>query len=175
MKALPSNILANHPSYRKILNEYKIQLERDGKVNNKKFWENIILPEIPTYALQTWYSFLNRYKTATGIQEAEVISTPTSNSEMRSVATEEFKVALLSNKDATSKGIAHALNIGADRLQQIMENPQLMTAKEAMDVFFKAMKAQDSRIHAIGKVREDNREEEKLTRAFSDDAYEGNG
>ena len=39
------------------------------------------------------------------------------------------------------------------------------------DSLFKAMKAQDSRIHAIGKVREDGREEEKLNRAFEDAAY----
>ena len=38
------------------------------------------------------------------------------------------------------------------------------------DSLFKAMKAQDSRIHAIGKVRDDGREEEKLNRAFEDAA-----
>jgi hypothetical protein len=34
------------------------------------------------------------------------------------------------------------------------------------------MKAQDSRIHALGKVREDKREQDKFDRAFSGAAYE---
>ncbi len=169
MKALSTNILVNHPSYRKVLAEYSRLLEQDGKVNNKKFWETIIVPEIPGYALQTWYSFLKRFQTTNGILEAEVSEVgPTL---IKDVATADTTKVMLSNKDATSKAIAMALNIGMDRLQSLMENPNLMTAKEAIDLVFKAMKAQDSRIHAIGKVREDNREEEKLTRAFDDASY----
>lgn len=162
------NKLVNHPSYAKILHQYNERLGTDGKVNDKKFYEEVILKEIPDYHLQSWYQFLKRFKTEHGIIEAQ----PTKNI-AQSKQESEVNVAttMLSNKDATSKGIALALNIAVDRLQQIMENPQLMTPKEAIDLLFKAMKSQDSRIHAIGKVREDNREEEKLSRAFSDNAY----
>lgn len=34
------------------------------------------------------------------------------------------------------------------------------------------MKAQDSRIHALGKVREDSREQVKFERAFNNAAFE---
>lgn len=166
MKVLSTNILANHPSFKKIIATYNNILKDEGKVNNKWFYETVILKEIPDYKMSNWYKFLNRFKTEAGIVPISP-AVPIINDE----ETKELATTMLDNKTATSKGIALALNIATERLQQIMENPQLMTAKEAIDLLFKAMKAQDSRIHAIGKVREDNREEEKLSRAFSDNAY----
>ncbi len=73
---------------------------------------------------------------------------------------------LLSNEMATQLGIQRALNIGASRLKEILENPQLMTAKDAIELLFKAMKAQDSRIHAASKIREDNRQQTMFEQAF---------
>lgn len=171
MRALATNKLATSPAYPKILQQYNERLQRDGKVNNKKFFEEVIKPEIPSYSLQSWYFFLKRFKMQTGLVAAEVV--PSHGGTLADAAESEGAVSrtLLSNQEATAQAIQRALNIGNDRLAQIMENPQLMTAKEAIDLIFKAMKAQDSRIHAIGKVREDNREQERFDRAFSGAAY----
>lgn len=174
MKALATNKLANSPAYPKILNKYNEILQQEGKVNNKKFYEQYILPEIPSYHLQSWYAFLKRFKLEAGLVVAEVLPAdvgPHAANE-KAPAVEALRTTLLTNSEATSKGIQMALNIATDRLQQIMENPQLMTAKEAIDLLFKAMKAQDSRIHAVGKIREDNREQEKMDRAFAGAQYE---
>lgn len=170
MKALSTNILVNHPSYRKILDAYNTALKTQGKVNDKKFWSEVIVPEIPDYALQTWYSFLKRFKTANGITEAEV--TPGVGVKSLNVISEnELAQTMLSNKEATAALIQAALNISAAAARRILENPHLLSDKEKVELGLKTMKAQDSRIHAIGKVREDNREEQKLERAFSDEAY----
>lgn len=173
MKALSTNILVNHPAYPKILDAYNTLWTTQGKVNDKKFYEEVILREIPTYKLQTWYSFLERFKTAYGISKAEI--TENGPASVDRMAETGVAKAILTVKEAETRGIAAALNIASDRLEEILKDPTKMTAKDAIDLLFKAMKARDSRIHAIGKVREDNREEEKLNRAFSDSAYEQNG
>ena len=169
MKAAVTNRLVNSPCYAKILTLYNEHLQRDGKVNNKQFYEKYVLPELPGYHLQSWYMFLKRFKTEAGIIAAQVHTGGIQDIDAE-VSTNLTKT-MLSNQEATAKSLSLALNIGMDRLQAILENPQMMTAKEAVDLVFKAMKAQDSRIHAIGKVREDNREEEKMDRAFADGAY----
>jgi hypothetical protein len=138
-------------------------------VNNKRFYEEVILKEIPTYNIQSWYYFLKRFRVANGIEA--VTNLPSLTPEEKTVAEQTVGETMLNNKEATASAISKALNIGNTRLKEIIENPQLMSAKDAIDLVFKAMKAQDSRIHAIGKVHEDNREEFKLEKAFADQAY----
>lgn len=169
MKALKTNTLVNHPAYTKIITQYAEWLERDGKVNDKKFYEEVVRKEIPSYKMGAWYFFLKRFKTSAGIEKAEIEVIP-SNIPLEAV--NRAKGALLSNNAATQKLIQTALNISAERAQMILENPQLLSPKEALEIGLKAMKAQDSRIHAVGKIREDNREQEKFDRTFSDAMYE---
>ena len=172
MRALKTNKLVSHPAYAKIINQYNERLIIDFRVNSKKFYENVILPEIPTYKLQSWYKFLKRFKTTAGLISVQVINggpNTIKNSEENDLLNN-----LASNQVATELGIRRALNIGADRLKEILANPQLMTAKDAVELLFKAMRAQDSRINAISKVRKDTREEERFQRAFDEAAYGGN-
>ena len=179
LKALSTNTLVNHPSYGKILHAYNLELQEKGKINNLDFYRRIILPEIPNYNKQSWYFFLQRYKIESGLlavttkaDEAKSIVESNIKRSPEVMQTEgELVKTMIGNKEATAAGISKALNIANSRLSSILANPELMTAKEAVNLLFLAMKAQDSRIHAIGKVREDNREEEKLNRAFSDASY----
>ncbi len=168
MKALPNNILVNHPAYPKILDAYNTILKADGRVNNKKFWSEVILPEIPTYALQTWYSFLHRFKTQYGIAKAEVTFNGPYNAPRETIAEEEkgISTTLLSNQAATVALVSSVLNISALAAKKLIEHPELMSEKDKIELGFKVMKAQDSRIHAVGKIREDSREQEKFDRAF---------
>jgi len=156
------------------MREYNDRHARDGSVNAKKFYEEIIAPVMPEYKMGAWYNFLARFKTAAGlvIQQAKIIEAHDANPGI-SAKVEENKLstALLSNEAATQLGIKTALNIGAKSLQDLMENLHLTPPKDRVDILFKAMKAQDSRIHAIGKIREDNREEEKFNRAFDGANY----
>lgn len=169
MKALPRNILANHPAYAKILHQYNELLVKKGKVNNKLFYEEVILPEIPHYSLQSWYQFLKRFKTQAGLIAAEVVDT--SPAEIKLDGEGKVVASLLSNGQATISLLQSALNISAQAAKDILENPHLLSAKERMEIGLKAMKAQDSRMHAVGKLREDNREQERFDRAFNDASY----
>jgi len=174
LKALKTNRLVHSPQYGKILLQYNEVLKRDGKVNNKRFWEDVVRKELPNYSMESWYYFLKRFRTEAGIVAVEQVVTAPKPLQggLSAGAAEEVEKTLMSNQLATTTAISRALNIGAARLKDMMDNPQLMSSKDAIDLVFKAMKAQDSRIHAIGKVREDGREEEKLNRAFSEGAYQ---
>lgn len=170
LRARPTNRLVTSPAYEKILHAYNDELQAKGKVNNKKFYEEVISKEIPNYSLQAWYQFLVRFKTEHGLIAAEVVQVVPTTEIGPLPPDQQLVKTLQSNQAATAAFIQTALNIGADRAKQILEHPELMTAKEAMDFALKAMKAQDSRMHAIGKIREDNREQEKFDRTFSDAA-----
>lgn len=171
MKALSTNILANHPAAKKILEQYNTMLQEKGKVNNKKFYEEVIKPEIPGYSMGSWYFFLKRFKIQSGILPVETVA-PGVGLNTNRPEVEKIGATMLSNQEATNRLLQAALNISAERARMILANPALMSAKDAIELGLKAMKAQDSRIHAIGKVHEDGREQEKFDRAFNGGAYE---
>lgn len=165
MRALATNKLASSPYYQKILHLYNEEYIRTGgKMNNLKFYREVILPILPNYHAQSWYQFLRRFKTTAGLVAVRVV-----NGGPRPLAGIEENVLqdnLLSNEVATQLGIQRALNIGAGRLKEILDNPQLMTAKDAIELLFKAMRAQDSRIQAVSKIREDTRKQTAFEQAF---------
>jgi len=173
MKTLSTNKLASHAAYAKIMHQYNECLIRDNRVNSKKFYETVILPEIPGYALQSWYKFLRRFKTTAGLVTVQVVNGGPNT--IKNSGENDLINNLANNQVATQLGIQRALNIGADRLKEILANPQLMTAKDAVELLFKAMRAQDSRINAISKIHKDTREEEKFQRVFDEAAYGYNG
>lgn len=174
LKTLSTNRLTNSPAFQKILLQYNELLKKDGKVNDMQFWKDVVSKELPNYKVGAWYFFLKRFKTENGILPNEIktfAEVAKGENEVENL-TGETKTIVLSNQDATAKGIAAALNMSSTRLSDLMNSPEKMTLKEAADLLFKAMKAQDSRIHAIGKIKEDSREEEKLDRIFNNADYE---
>ncbi len=171
-RVIRTNRLVHSVHYAAILQEYNLRLVRDGKVNDKKFFEEVVSTLLPGYSLMTWYQFLRKFKSPSGgITEAKSVAVAENTTAVAKVEEEKLKTTILSNQDATAKLLSLALNISADRLNQLLQNPQLMSAKDAIEIGLKAMKAQDSRMHAIGKVREDSREQEKFDRAFNGAAY----
>jgi hypothetical protein len=170
MKALSTNRLASSPQYEKILHEYNQEFQRTcGRVNESKFYREVVLPSLPNYHIQSWYQFLRRFKGTAGLISAHVV-----DQGGRTLSTDEenrLQVNLLGNDIATRLGIQRALNIGSARLGEIMENPQLMTTKDAVELLFKAMKAQDSRIHAVAKIKENTRKETEFEHLLEMAAY----
>lgn len=167
-RALPSNRLVNSAAYPIILSQYNDLLARQGKVNNKKFYEEIVKPAIPSYSMQAWYNFLKRFNTPSGLVATEV---STEAKEDKSLVEGETKVVMLTNQEATAKLIASILNISAEAALEIINDPTKLSPEKRMELGLKAMKAQDSRIHAVGKLREDNREQERFDRAFEGANY----
>lgn len=173
-KVYKNNRLIKSPHYASIIEEYNRQLNEKGKINDKEFYRTIVAPLMPGYSVQTWYQFLRKFRSDLGhiIPANSTLVAPPKSDKTAGEVNAQLAKTMMSNKEATDKAIGLALNIGAERLRELQENPQLMSAKEAVDLIFKAMKAQDSRIHAVGKIREDNREQEKFDRAFGNAAYE---
>lgn len=173
MKATIKNRIVNDPAYPVIIEMYNKELQEKGKVNKKRFYEEVIKKKIPSYTMSAWYQFIKRFETNVGLVAVGVEQQLSSKQD----ADNGLQATLLTNEQATAKGIKAALNIGARFYNEILRKYQageILTKFEESclkDAMFKAMKAQDSRIHAIGKVREDNREEQKLQKTFEDAAY----
>lgn len=179
MKVTIRNRIVNHHAYPVILDLYNKELKEKGKVNKRRFFNEVIVPKIPNYTEASFYAFCKKFETEVGLAAATVqdyahtISVPVSDA-----AATELATTMMENKRAEAKGINAALNVGAKFYEQLWEkyntDPSSLTSFEASclkDVMFKAMKSQDSRIHAIGKVREDDREEQKLRKTFDASAY----
>lgn len=169
IKILPSNALASSPHYEHILTEYNLRLARDGRVNAGSFHAEVIAPLIPEYQVASWYKFLRRFKEAGNVQAG--IAAAIDSTKPATPGAEIQEKVLLSNSTATAALVQKILNISALRAQEIIEHPEMLTHKEAIELGLKVMKAQDSRIHAVGKLREDNREQEKFDRAFDGAAF----
>ncbi len=166
--------LASHPKYAVILHQYNEWLQRDGKVNSLKFFNEVIHPVFPEFHVQSWYLFVRKFKTSAGLIAAQAgTQQQIAAGSNADIALQETARTLLTNDQATQRGIHTALNLGAAFYEALWkkynEAPETLTDFEKRclsDSMFKAMKAQDSRIHAIGKVREDNRNQARFDHAF---------
>lgn len=171
LKTLANNKLTSHPSFPKIMATYNALLKEKGKVSGLKFYKEVILPEIPDYDQSSWYYFLKRFKTAAGIVPVAPSTVVNREGSNTALVMEDTAKTLLSNNEALQKSIAAALNISADALQDILEQPELIPAEKRAELFLKVMKAQDSRVKAIGTMRADNREQERFDRAMDSAAF----
>jgi hypothetical protein len=159
--------LQEHPSYAKIMGLYNDELRKAGRVSALKFFRDIVRPEIPDLPERTWSYFVQKHITDVGLPIAPVpiAATP----EMQAI-----QVTLVDNETATRQGLQAALNIGMSALGQLLNDPVALaklSPEKRADLMFKAMKAQDSRVHAIGRMKDDKRAEEKFNRTFSGAAY----
>lgn len=173
-KAIRTNKVATSPHFGRILQEYNDRLARDGRVNEKKFYQDIVAGVVPGYSLMAWYQFIRKFRLPSGkLAVNTVVAIPSTVVTPTEIMEQKDKITntMLSNQQATQAGIQAALNLGGQALLELLQNPQLLTPEKRADIMFKAMKAQDSRIHAIGKVREDDREQKKFDRAFDNAAY----
>lgn len=171
-KALSTNRLTNSVYYAEILTEYNNRFARDGKVNDAKFYREIVKDRIPRYTLSAWQKFLKRFKTEAGLVAARAGVLVQASGEVVSDQEQSLIANLKDSATATRLGIQKALNIGAEALDQLINHPELMSSKDRADLLFKAMKSQDSRIMATAKVRQDRREEVAFQNVFGDSAYQ---
>ena len=174
---ISTNKLMTSPYAYEILREYNARLQRDGKVNKLAFHREVILPKIPDYKQISWYCFLRRAYDKIGSPNLPVPLPDGQQLDAVHGAGEMVKT-LQSNELATREGISHALNLGAAFYAELWTkyktDPESLTDFEKKifsDSMFKAMKAQDSRIHALGKVRQDNRDQARFERAFGESVY----
>lgn len=161
------NVLVNSPHYSVILTEYNSR-SKLGKVNATKFYYEVIAPAVTGYSLSAWYKFLKDFKVAGDLVAVKTVETLTNNDP-------DAEKTLLNNlatrESATRTGLLAALNLGSKAIQQALKEPEKITLADGMKLLFGAMKAEDSRIVAIGKVRKDLRDEELFNKAMDDETY----
>lgn len=166
-RVLSNNALVNHPSYSKILARYNQMMRDDGRVNNKKFYEMFVVTEIPTYKMCSWYKFLGRFQDEAGIS-APVPDAPV----IQGAVAEDTAIVLRDNQTATVTLIQNILNISAQAAQQVLDDPKLISLKDRIKLGLDVMKAQDSRVKAIGNIKADNREQQRFEQAMGNAAYD---
>lgn len=171
-RAYASNRLASHLAYPKILSEYNARLARDGKVNAKKFYEEIVSKEIRDYSMSAWYQFLKRFETPQGLSVMGVKPREGSLTTSEGAPVEdETKIIIVDNQRATADMIQRVLNISAHAAQAVLDDPDLIPYEKRIELGLKVMKAQDSRVKAIGGMRADMRDQERFERAQDSAAY----
>lgn len=166
-RIIKTNRLVNSPHYTRILTEYNTRAKL-GKVNATKFFNEVVAPSIPNYSLDAFHKFLKNFKVAGELIAVKTVESLTNNDPK---AAETLMNNLSTREAATRTGLLAALNIGSKKIQEAITNPEALTFKEGMQLFFGAMKAEDSRIVAIGKVRKDLREEELFNKVLDEGNY----
>ena len=171
--------IAKHPRFPAILEQYNATLNRDGKVNETRFFREHVATEMPETKYINWYQFVKRFRTENGLSKSiyhpdAVLVTGEGAKQLEVLAK-----TLKNNDQATRNGISNALNLGATFFEALWEKystaPETLTPfehKVLSECLFKAMKAQDSRIQALGAIRQDSREQAKFEHAFQDSSME---
>lgn len=173
-----TNKLTSSPHFPEIINKYQALLARDGRVNSGKFYLEHVKPFIPNYSVNSFYQFIRKFKTVpnrTGMIAGNPIEkyTPVS-SENPSAGTEaltNLQHTFTTNQEATAAIVAAALQISADALVKVLNDPNSLSLKDRIALGATIMKSQDSRVRAIATMKQDKREQDKAERAFQNAAY----
>lgn len=141
-------------------------------MNDKKFYEVYIAPIVSDWSYKSWAAFILKFRKTAGIAASFAVQAVTATAP--TIENKKLERAMMTNEAATQLGINSALSIGAKALDELLKDPlklALLTPVARTELLFKAMKAQDSRIHAIGKLKEDGREQAKFDKTFGSAAY----
>ena len=169
-RIIKTNKIVSHACYPTIVAEYNEIQKRDGKVNNAKFFMENVAPRIGIDRA-TWYRHIKSFTLAAELLAPKLPIATVPRSEL--VAQENGLVRTLADSaQATQIGIQTALNIGSKALQELIDNPESMSREKRINILFKAMRAQDSRIFATAAVKKDRREEKAFQKTFNDAAYQ---
>lgn len=187
MQVISRSKIVQHRRYPELLHLYNEEFARtEGKISNNKFFDEVVVKIMPDVSKPAWYNFIKKVRTTAGMVQATYSPTtnfspivPTTPISPVTQSEHTLERALISNDAATQQGITTALNLGNAFYQALWkkynETPELLTPFEQKclaDALHKAMKSQDSRIHAIKSVKEDNREQAKFDRAFQGASFD---
>lgn len=175
--------IVRHAAYPQIVAEYNKIIERDGKVITLRFYLEFVQPR--GIGKSAWYNFVKKYATKNGLPfenisaVPQIVKIPDGVTPAAPLTGETVSdVSIVERVDAPTaiqRGIATALNIGLDSLQRIMSGKAVLSEKEKSELLFKAMKAQDSRINAVARMRKDRRDEVAFDKVFGEAAYSSDG
>src|SRR3990167_3443378 len=102
--------------YVRILKKYNNLFEHDGKVNAAKFFREEIVPLVPGYSASSWFSYLQRTKTAAGLIRIRAAGSLTPSTEQETRLTGN----IVSDRKSTQIGIPSALILGARFFEDLL-------------------------------------------------------
>ncbi len=158
------NALAKSPHYDDVMREYGRQMNDAGQVPLAEFFKKHVAPIVPEMRYESFRVFIRKFE-MDSLRDGNKDFMPLTPS-----ATGVMK-KLMKGDEATRKGIELMLNIGASALEEIAAHPEKLTPKERVQLLPIAMRAQDSRINAMARVRQDKRDQLAFEHVFGDAAY----
>lgn len=182
------NSLAISPHHDAIMEKYYELKRQHGNVNLVTFHNECVAPYVENFPYESFRRYIRRLEKIAAEKAQEVDSEeelppeiakdlPRDQQLVAVMPTkddlEKLKENILNMSDATRESLAIALNIGLSTLTDIATGKVQMSAKDRVDLLFKAMKAQDSRVATAAKLRKDNREQAAFEREFGEAAYLG--
>lgn len=177
------NVIGSSPYYGEIMKTYNERMQSEGYVNKREFFLEVVKPKV-NCSERTWYGFIKNLELTAGVmdtvrqkkQESDTpqILLPAEEIGPNEIASTQQQIVtrMADNATATRNLISRMLNIGADAAQELINNPEKLSAEKRVDIALKAMRAQDSRIFAVAAVKKDRREEKAFQTSFNDAAYQ---
>lgn len=169
------NKLARSPHHDAILEKLAELRAASRSVNLRQFHAEHVAPLLPDFRYESFRQYIKQLDDLANppvdVAAPGLPLAPNGTRILPSKVAERFQEVLRAADRSTREGIALALGIGMQTLEGVMNGTIVMSAKERADLLFKAMKAQDSRIIATAKVRQDAREEKAFEHVFGESAY----
>lgn len=138
------------PQWTTLVELYSNELEKNGLVNKKKFYDSKVRPLMPTIS---YMSFLARIRRLNKKSEPHLM--------------EKISDA----QEHTIRTLNAMLAIGEDTIRKILMDPDSVSPREKLDMFFKAMRAQDSRMATLSRVKREDLESRLFMEKFANQAY----
>ena len=171
-----TNSVINHAKYQEIAALLRERIVAGGgKVNAAKFYREVIASEAPDITYKAWTHYMAKLKAID--PGFESLASPKTLSPAIA-ATVDISTIIADGRRATESGLNSMIHIGAKALESIIRDPALMERlplKDRIMLLPLAMKAQDSRVHAIGRMKDDRRAEEKFNRLLNNGTYKKDG
>ncbi len=156
------NALVTSPFYQEIIGKFNEVILKNGKLNKSKFYREEIAAKVPGYSRDSFYKFLGKFQKTAASALPAPINTPNETRLMEN---------LRDSAEATRLGIAAAINIGTEALEELLNDPKKASTLQRVELLFKAMNAQNNRINAIAALRQEKREQAKFQKTFNEAAY----
>lgn len=157
------NALVKSPHYDEVIGKYADRYRVNGYVPVVDFYKEVVAPLVPEMKYESFRVFIRKFERDALAGKTQVM--PEGSKTKKAVR------VLLKGDEATRRGIELMLNIGQDALAEIAEKPEILSAKERAALLPIAMRAQDSRINAMARVRQDKRDQLAFEHVFGDAAY----
>lgn len=180
-----ANRLTLSPHYASIMEKYRAEFQKSGRVALKTFHEENIKPILPGFSYVSFCQFMRRAQIdaeqkSEGIEAPLPTVGPGAATPALPVGTTDPVVAhtakiaeMMANMNAnTKKGLALMIGIGLSALEEIAKDPSQLSARDRGLLLAAAMKAQDSRVGAIAKVKQEARDEAAFNRALNTAIYD---